>query len=332
MKTSGEKINNPFHPDYNEQDPVFITNNMRMKNIYSKIDIIARSNVSVIITGESGTGKEVIAQLIHNKSVRTEQPFVALNCGALPRDLVESELFGHEKGAFTGAVNKKKGCFEQADQGTMFFDEIAEMPLDMQVKLLRAVEQRSFRRVGGDHEVQVDVRIISATNKVFPDVITQGGFREDLYYRLGVVELDIPPLRERIDDIQLLSNYFLTYFSEKYKCGKKELTRNTLDVLCGYGWPGNVRELKNIMERLTILCPQDKITPEDLPTKICESEPIPFYDDRMIIPIGTPLEEVEKTMIFRTLEKVENNKTKAAKLLGFSRKTLHNKLEKFNIG
>jgi transcriptional regulator with PAS, ATPase and Fis domain len=329
MNKSPGKANNPFHPDYNEQESKFITNNYKVKQIYSKIDIIARSNVSVIITGESGTGKEVIARLIHKKSIRKNKPFIVLNCGALPRDLVESELFGHEKGSFTGAINKKKGSFEQADQGTVFLDEVAEMPLEIQVKLLRAVEQQSFRRVGGNAEVKVDVRIVSATNKVFPDAIKKGEFRKDLYYRLGVVEINIPPLRERMEDILLLSDYYLSYFSHMYKCEEKKLTESSKSLLCGYNWPGNVRELKNIMERLIILCPKNEITPDFLPTKISESKPIPFNDDHMIIPFGTSLEEVEKTVIYRTLESVENNKTKAAKLLGFSRQTLHNKLEKF---
>jgi transcriptional regulator with PAS, ATPase and Fis domain len=331
MSTLKDKTTNPFHPENSKQEPVLITNNLRMKELYSKIGIIAHSNVSVLITGESGTGKEVIANLIHKKSDRRDKPFVALNCGALPRDLVESELFGHERGAFTGAVSRKKGCFEQADKGTIFFDEVAEMPLEMQVKLLRAVEQNSFRRVGGDQEINVDVRLISATNKLFPKVVKNGAFREDLYYRLGVVEIYIPPLRERLDDIPLLSEYFLKSFCNKYNCKIKKLTRDSIDYLCGYNWPGNVRELKNIMERLTILCPDEAITPHYLPTKICEAEPMPLHDDQVVIPIGTSIEEVEKTMIYHTLEKVENNKTKAAKMLGFSRKTLHNKLEKLNM-
>lgn len=239
--------------------PVFITQNQVMKELLAKIKLIAKTKATLLITGENGTGKEVMASLVHYFSSRSDHEMVAVNCGAIPSDLVESELFGHEKGAFTGASEKKKGCFELADKSTLFLDEIGEMPKEMQVKLLRAVELQSFRRVGGKEEIDVDVSIVSATNKVLIDEVKSGNFREDLYYRLNVIELYIPPLRNRREDIPLLISYFISHFADIYEIDPIEFSDECMAIFKAYDWPGNVRELKNIVERCVVLCEGGKV-------------------------------------------------------------------------
>jgi DNA-binding NtrC family response regulator len=251
--------------------------------------------------------------------------------------LVESELFGHEKGAFTGAHSRKEGCFELADGGTLFLDEIGEMPLNIQVKLLRAIELGSFRRVGGKEEIEVDISLVSATNKVLLDQVKSGGFREDLYYRINVIELYIPPLRHRKEDIPLLIDFYKSYYADLYETEEIMFNDKCMDLFTAYDWPGNIRELKNMVERISVLSQGSEVNPSLLPASINKNKPsysAASYPDgkfrNMIqIPIGTSLDEVERLVIEQTLKSVENNKTEAAKILGFARKTLHNKLDKY---
>jgi len=317
-----------------ESKPVFITKSPLMLNLYHKLQLISKTKATVLITGENGTGKEIFAKLLHYHGKKRNKPMITVNCGAIPNELVESELLGHEKGAFTGATFQKMGCFEMADNGTLFLDEIGEMSLNAQVKLLRAVEMGTFRRVGGKEEIHVDISLISATNKILSDQVKAGSFREDLFYRLNVIELYIPPLRHRKEDILLLAEFYKNIFCKKYKLDDIEFTKDTIDLLINYDWPGNVRELKNTIERCIVLIEGDSITPDMLPvsiskikSKIHENGDSNGY---MHFPIGTSLDEIEELAIRETLLSVDNNKTEAAKLLGFARKTLHNKLEKYD--
>ncbi|MCW9706740.1 sigma-54 interaction domain-containing protein [Fodinibius salsisoli] len=318
--------------------PVFITQNQVMKDLLAKVKLVANTKATLLLTGENGTGKEVLARLVHYYSSRSNKDMIAINCGAIPSELVESELFGHEKGAFTGASEKKEGCFELADKSTLFLDEIGEMPSDIQVKLLRAVELRAFRRVGGKKEIDVDTRIISATNKELVDQIKSGNFREDLFYRLNVIELNIPPLRKRRGDIPLLIDYYQNDVSESYQMDPIEFSDECLGILKSYDWPGNVRELKNIVERFVVLYSGKEVGPDAIPSHIKGGDniyPVNFeseFDKYIQIPIGISLAEVERKVINHTLSSVDNNKTEASKILGFSRKTLHNKLERYAKG
>lgn len=329
---SGNKLGNPRE----REKPVFITQNQAMKDLLAKIKLVAKTKATLLITGENGTGKEVMARLVHYYSSRSDQDMIAVNCGAIPTDLVESELFGHEKGAFTGASEKKEGCFELADKSTLFLDEIGEMPKETQVKLLRAVELQSFRRVGGKKEIDVDVSIISATNKILIDQVKSGHFREDLFYRLNVIELYIPPLRKRREDIPLLISYFTNHFADIYNMDSIEFSEECMGILKAYDWPGNVRELKNIVERCVVLCEGKEVQADAIPSHIhAQDNNYPVYpenefDKYIQIPVGISLEEVEQKVINHTLSSVDNNKTEASKILGFSRKTLHNKLEKYS--
>lgn len=325
----------------NNKEPAFITCDPKMERLYKQIEKIAQTEASVLITGESGTGKEVVFRLIHAKSKRKHKPFVALNCAAIPKEMVESELFGHEKGAFTGAVKRKKGCFELADNGTLFLDEIAEMELGLQVKLLRAVEYKSFRRLGGSEEVKTDVRIIAATNREMAEALEKDQFRKDLFYRLSVVELHVPPLRDRKRDIPLLARHFMKMFAAKYQTTPKQFSEECINCFIGYDWPGNVRELRNTIERCVIMCPGETVTIGYIAPHIAKSEgkyESGMYDsysngdggiDRIHIPIGTTVKEAERRLIDKTLSSVNNNKSEAARILGFSRATLHNKLDKY---
>ncbi len=354
----------------NTTKPVFITQDASMMTLYQNVKLVARSNAPAIITGESGTGKEVLARLLHFHSPRCNHPFVALNCGALPEDIVESELFGHEKGSFTGAVNRRKGCFEQADNGILFLDEIGETSQRIQVKLLRAVELKNFRRVGGSEETQTDVQIVTATNRDIAVMMNDGKFREDLYYRLSVIELNIPPLRDRRSDIPLLSEYFLSKFLQEHDLPEKYFSNEFLNHLMNYGWPGNVRELRNAIERCAIMCTDSEIHTDYLPKAICSSEPemtgsknlqnssdhiagtngtnrCAFSEsnsggsnsrnnntgdcEQLTIPIGTSMENAERMIIRQTLSYTDNNISEAARVLGVSRNTLHNKLSRFKI-
>lgn len=315
--------------------PVFITQNPVMKELLAKVMLVAKTKATLLITGENGTGKEVLAQLVHYHSNRSENQLVAINCGAIPSELVESELFGHEKGAFTGAHARKEGCFELAHKSTLFLDEVGEMPKSIQVKLLRAVELGSFRRVGGKEEIEVDLGLISATNKVLFDQVQSGSFREDLFYRLNVIELYVPPLRHRKEDIPLLVEFYKNHFVESYGIEDITFSKEIIDIFLSYDWPGNVRELKNVVERSVVLSDGEEITPDVIPSRIHRGENIypvckgNSYDKIIQIPIGTSLGEIERKVIDQTLYSVDNNKTEAAKILGFSRKTLHNKLAKY---
>jgi transcriptional regulator with PAS, ATPase and Fis domain len=303
--------------------PVFLSQSPAIQNILSTITLIANSPASVLITGESGTGKEVIAQYIHTCSSRANQPFIAINAAALPKDVIDNELFGHEKEAFTGAISKKAGCFEMADRGTLFLDEIAEMHPQTQAKLLRAIETKAFRRLGGREEVFVDARVVAATNKNIVQALHSGEFREDLFYRLSVIEIVIPPLRSRREDIHLLSGHFLSLFGKKYEHGEKSFSAEAMEMMTAFDWPGNVRELRNLIEGLVLICPDDVIGARYLPERISKQQPAP---PTLSVPLGMTLEAIEQLVIRHTLASVDQNKTAAAKILGISRKTLHNKL------
>ncbi len=318
-----------------KKKPVLITQNPIMEELLNKIKLVAKTKATLLIMGENGTGKEVLAQLVHYFSGRNQKNMVTINCGAIPTELVESELFGHEKGAFTGAHALKEGCFELAHGSTLFLDEIGEMPKAIQVKLLRAVELGTFRRVGGKEEIDVDVSLISATNKILMDQVQSGSFREDLYYRLNVIELYVPPLRHRKEDIPLLVNFYKNLFVDRYSIDDLEFTDDSMEMFMGYDWPGNVRELKNVVERCVVLSEGNQVDLKAIPPRIHRGENIyPVTDinpqNGMIqIKIGSSLEEIEQRVIGQTLSSVDNNKTEAAKILGFSRKTLHNKLDKY---
>lgn len=309
---------------YSESEVIFIGKSSAASEIRSAISLIAKSQTTVLITGESGTGKEVVARNIHMQSNRANQPFIALNCATLPRDVIENELFGHEKGAFTGAIQKKMGCFELAHGGTILLDEIGEMSIETQAKLLRVIETQKFRRLGGKEEINVNVRIIAATNKNIVEALKQKEMREDLYYRLSVIEIHIPPLRERREDITDLLNYYLKVFAQKYELRQiPSFTSEALEILYQYDWPGNVRELKNVVERAIVICPNPQITPNYFPQRIQQTMKADKYVN---IPLGTSTTDAEEIMILKTLEMTGNNKAKAAKILGWSRKTLYNKL------
>lgn len=300
-----------------------------MQDIISLIEKVAPSNASVLITGESGTGKEVAAISIHQNSPRSNKPFVPVNCAALPEQLLESELFGHEKGAFTGATARKLGRFELADKGTIFLDEIAEMSLNMQAKLLRVLQEKSFERVGGTETISVDVRVIAATNRQLDQAIKQGLFREDLYYRLNVIHIHLPPLRERKEDIPLLAKHFLQKFGPTYHVDK--ISPEAMELLCEYNWPGNIRELQNVIERSAIICQGTIIKPEHLPRELNTPRKFPAGAVINFPDSGISLEEVEKELILKALEKSGGNQTKAAQLLGITRSALLYRAQKYNI-
>ena len=301
-----------------------------MISLLETVAHVAPSEATVMITGESGTGKELIAGVIHHNSPRKDGPFVKINCAAITETLLESELFGHEKGAFTGADRRKEGRFYQANQGSIFLDEVSEMPLTMQVKLLRVLQERELTRVGGEKVIPVDVRVIAATNKDLVDLKNRGLFREDLYYRLNVVSLEIPPLTKRRDDIPLLARHFLEIFAEKNKKEIKGFTPKAMDQLIRYDWPGNVRELMNAVERAVVLARTDYLDDQDFSIlQPLLQQPVPVLSDFENIDI--PLDEVEKAAILRMLESVTGNKSEAARRLGITRKTLHKKLKKYGV-
>jgi len=306
---------------------LFVSNHPRVRSVLANLDLIAHSDASVLITGESGTGKEIIARHIHQKSNRRDKPWVAINCAALPRDVIENELFGHEKEAYTGAFSKRHGCFELANGGTLFLDEVAEMHPQVQAKLLRAIELKTFRRIGGSEETAVDVRIIAATNRNIPDALKSGDLREDLYYRLGVIEVSLPPLRERQSDIPLLAGYFVCQLCEKYGERCKLLSPEAVEALAGYSWPGNVRELRNAMESLVLVCPDQNIGVQYLPARISGS-PAP-EPPSLSVPVGVTLREAERIVIENTLASLDQNKSEAARVLGVSRKYLYAKLKEY---
>ena len=297
-----------------------------MRKVYTLIEQVASSSASVLITGESGTGKELVARTIHKMSPRHDQPFVAINCSAIPETLMESELFGHEKGAFTGAASRRQGCFELADKGTLLLDEIGEMPPLLQAKLLRVIEERAVRRLGGKREIEVDVRLLAATNRQPHVAVSEGKLRSDLLYRLNVFGIHLPSLGERKEDLPLLAQHLVTQLAEKHHRPARFLSPSALNVLQYHAWPGNVRELRNVIERAVIICSGEQIERHHFAPYPIEQRERLRNEDTLSLPVGTPLEEVERQMIMRTLQKTKNNKTRAAELLGISLKTLHNKL------
>jgi DNA-binding NtrC family response regulator len=307
-----------------------IGNSPEMRKIYSVMEQAAPTSASVLITGESGTGKELVAQIIHQLSPRAPFPFVAINCAAIPETLLESEIFGHEKGAFTGAADRRQGCFELADRGTLFLDEIGEMTPATQVKLLRVLQERRFRRLGGRNEQSVDVRVIAATNIDPVEAVAKGRLREDLFYRLNVFALTLPPLRQRKDDLPLLIQAFVTEFNQRNQKSIAGVDQQAMRMLDQYNWPGNVRELRNVIERATILAPGPLIEPRHLPPMM-SNEPMPQQQPQVALAPGTTVEEAERRLIMMTLEHTRDNKTRAAEILGISLKTLHNKLNKLRL-
>ena len=297
-----------------------------IRKILFLIEQVAPSSASVLITGESGTGKELVARTIHKMSPRREKPFVAINCSAIPESLMESELFGHEKGAFTGAASRRQGCFELADTGTLLLDEIGEMPALLQAKLLRVIEERAVRRLGSRKEIEVDVRLLAATNRQPQQAVSEGTLRSDLLYRLNVFGIHLPSLRERTEDLPLLAQHLVTQLAEKHNRPARFLSHAALEALQFHSWPGNVRELRNVIERAVIICSGEQIERHHFAPYPIEQRERLRNEDTLSLPVGTPLEEVERQMIMRTLQKTKNNKTRAAELLGISLKTLHNKL------
>jgi two-component system response regulator HydG len=290
------------------------------------VEQIADSSATVLIQGESGTGKELVARTIHERSARRAGPFVAVNCAALPETLLESELFGYEKGAFTGAAGRKEGRFELASGGTLFLDEVADLSLVTQPKILRVLQEGEFERLGGTRTLQVDVRIVAATNQDLADMVKKKRFREDLYYRLNVITIRVPPLRERHEDIRLLAQYYLRIYGAKNGRTLEGFTTEAIERLESYAWPGNVRELENLVERSVILARKDRIDAEDLPDEIMGVKRPPR--DAILELVGTPLEEVEQRLLDETLRITGGNKTQAAKLLGIDVRTVARKLER----
>ncbi len=297
-----------------------------MRQVYTIIEQVASSSVSVLITGESGTGKEVVAQTIHQLSPRAAQPFVAINCSAIPETLMESELFGHERGAFTGAIARREGCFELANNGTLLLDEIAEMPAVLQAKLLRVLEDRRVRRLGSTKEVSVDVRVLAATNKNPHEAVQRGELREDLLYRLNVIHIELPPLRQRREDIPLLVQYMIDELRERHQRQARLIAPEVLEIFTNYHWPGNVRELRNVVEHAVVVCEGQRIEKQHLPPQLFDGRSLKG-EETVTLPIGISLEEAERQLILKTLIKTNNNKTRAAELLQISLKTLHNKLK-----
>lgn len=300
-----------------------------IRKVFDVVDRIATTDATVLITGESGTGKELVARAVHERSNRAEGPFVAINCAAVPAQLLESELFGHVKGAFTDARTSRKGLFLEASGGTLFLDEIGEMPLEMQVKLLRALQERIVRPVGGSDEIAFDARVITATNRNLESEVNAGRFREDLYYRVNVVGIAVPPLRERPGDVPLLSQHFVERHAERFTKDIRGLDPAALEKLVAYEWPGNVRELENCMERAVAMTRGDRVTLDDLPERVRSFRP----EHLVVVPDDVDqlasLEELERRYIFHVLKLVEGNKSQAARILGLDRRTLYRKLERF---
>jgi transcriptional regulator with PAS, ATPase and Fis domain len=290
---------------------------------------VAPTNSSVLILGESGVGKELVAKAIHFNSPRRHRPFLAINCSAIPANLIESELFGHERGAFTGAVERVRGKFEMAEGGTIFLDEVGEMDLQTQVKLLRVLEEREFMRVGGNRNIRIDVRVLSATNASLPQRIRQGQFREDLYFRLQVITLQVPPLRARGADLPELIRLFTDSLSRSNGVPPKEISPEALFFLQNYAWPGNVRELKNLLESLLVTLPATRIEPRDLPPALRGGRPLEDLVPR--VEAGMTMREMEKELIQKTLDRTDGNRTRAARMLDIGVRTLQRKIREFDL-
>ena len=308
-----------------------IGQNVEMRKIYQTIEQAAPTGASVLVSGESGTGKELVAQTVHQLSPRAPHPYVPINCAAIPDTLLESELFGHEKGSFTGAIARRQGCFELANRGTLFLDEISEMTPATQAKLLRVLQERSFRTIGGQREQAVDVRVIAATNTEPLEAVRQGKLREDLFYRLNVFAIGLPPLRERKDDLALLTQSFIAEFSARNNRAITGVSPRVMHVFERYDWPGNVRELRNVIERATIVAQNHVIDVQDLPPLAGLAPAAAASTATGGLTAGTTVEEAERKLIEVTLEHTGGNKTRAAEMLGISLKTLHNKLNRLNL-
>lgn len=304
----------------------FLGEAREVKQLIEKMRAISDTRATVLIEGESGTGKELVARAIHRNSSRATKPFMPIHCAALSESLIESELFGHEKGAFTGAQTRRAGLFEMADGGTVFLDEIGEVPLPTQVKLLRVLESREFLRVGGTDVVKVDVRVLAATNRVLAEEVEEGRFREDLFYRLNVVRVEVPPLRARAADIPLLARHFLNQFAAEHGRPPVELSKRALARLQQFPWPGNVRQLRNVIENLVLFSKGEEIDVDDLPPEFHTA-----HSEDLSIAVGTPLDQVERRLIERTLISANGNRTRAAELLGISRRTLLRKIKELGL-
>jgi DNA-binding NtrC family response regulator len=304
----------------------------RMQEIFRLVEQVAPSTASVLITGESGTGKELVARTIHEMSPRKGRPFVAINCSAIPETLIESEIFGHEKGAFTGALERRAGCFELAEEGTLLLDEIGEMPVGTQAKLLRVLEDHKLRRLGSKVETPVDVRVLAATNKVAEEAVGRGELRNDLYYRLNVFHIAMPPLREHKEDLVELVPALLAEVNSKHDRQVAGVSEAVMQLFQDCSWPGNVRELRNTLERAVIVCQGPEVEPRHLPPGFGQGLPRPTAEEpnAVRLGVGTTVDEAEKLLILKTLEFTNNNKTRAAEILGISLKTLHNKLKEYN--
>ena len=311
-----------------------VGNSKPMREIFGLIEQIAPSNVSVLITGESGTGKELVARTLHQLSPRKSRPFVAVNCAAIPETLIESEIFGHEKGAFTGAVERRAGCFELASGGTLLLDEIGEMPLATQTTLLRVLEERKLRRLGARTEQEVDVRVLAATNRDPSLAVAQGHLRADIYYRLNVFNIQMPPLRDHLEDLAAMADAMVTEMNQKHGRRVSGVAPSMLDRMMAYNWPGNARELRNLIERAVILCADGApLDAGHLPPGFGKSHTQaahPFDDSTVAVRVGSTVDEGERLLILRTLEATGQNKTRAAEILGVSLKTLHNKLKEYS--
>jgi len=305
-----------------------------MQEVMRQVEMAAPSTASVLITGETGSGKEMVARSIHMLSPRADRPFVAINCSAIPESLMESEIFGHEKGAFTGAAERRIGCFELADGGTLLLDEIGEMPAATQAKLLRVLEDRKIRRLGSKVETPVDVRVLAATNKNPEQAVADGHLRQDLYFRLNVFQIHLPPLRDHKDDLSLLVEHLLAEISEKHRKSVTAIGADVMDLFKSYPWPGNIRELRNVLERAAIASDKSTVTRSHLPTDFGRAPATLVAGGlgNIRFPVGTTVDAVERELIMQTLAATSQNKTRAAELLGISLKTLHNKLKEYESG
>ena len=298
--------------------------------------VAASEATTILLEGENGTGKDLIAKTLHYQSIRQAEPFIAINCAAIPETLLESELFGYEKGAFTDARQQKRGIFELADRGTLFLDEVGEIPLMLQAKLLRVLEDQSFRRLGGLKDIQLDLRVIAATNKNLREAVKEGAFRQDLYFRLNVIQIVLPPLRERAEDILPLARFFIEHYNRKFKRNVEGVSDGAAKLLLYHDWPGNVRELRNAIERAMILEESSLITPPSLPIAISRPDPPGPQEAASALPAASPsegmsLEDNERNLLVRALEKTNGNQTQAARLLRVTRDTLRYKMKKFNL-
>ncbi len=306
----------------------------QMQQVFSVIRQVAPSKASVLVVGESGTGKELVARAIHQLSNRRGGPFIAINCAAMPETLMESELFGFEKGAFTGALERRSGCFELAQHGTLLLDELAEMPSGTQAKLLRVLEDSRVRRLGGKTEISVDVRVIASTNRNLDDALKKGDLREDLYYRLNVFEIALPPLRQRLTDLSVLCETLISHLNRKHSCNVTYVTQDVMEAFRKYSWPGNIRELRNVLERAVIMAGEGAIQmahlPYDFGVSVGSRPPAQVFEPESVrLLVGTTVSDAEKALIQLTLQHTKNNKTRAAEILGISLKTLFNKLKEY---